>query len=594
MSSWKKGKELNNGQYIIESIVLKGSSGFVYRAKDNQTGNLISIRLVKNIWQNQPNSQEKKDQVFKELLKLANCHHPNLVKLYPDLYQEDNQWYVVMDYADGEDLATYLDRKGKLTENQALNVISKIASGLNLLHQNNFFHQEIRPQNIILRRGNLEPILFDLGTAIELFKFQKERSSQNLTDYFTPIEKYQPPFTVGPYTDIYGLASTLYVLVTGQFPTACNHRGYKELISPQQYNPKLSDTFTQGIIQGLEVKPKSRPQSVKEWFKLLQSSNSNKSNSSSSNLDSSQSVSSTQSVLATENKNKPTTTEVKLIPFEFETISLEAKPFIGFLIRVTTTSNNHTGKCFIEDLGNNVLLEMVSIPAGNFMMGSNNNELERGKDENPQHRVKIMSFYMSKYPITQAQWKAVAQLKQVNRSLESNPSFFKGDDLPVEKVSWYDAVEFCDRLSQYTGKKYRLPSEAQWEYACRGGTNTPFFCGDIITTDVANYDGRKGYGIKGSGKYLKKTTPVTTFCANPFGLYDVHGNVWEWCQDHYAPNYQGKPTDGSAYRSMMSNQPRVVRGGSWSLTPDYCRSAKRSSYTPESSYNFVGFRVICI
>src|SRR4028119_1326205 len=153
-----------------------------------------------------------------------------------------------------------------------------------------------------------------------------------------------------------------------------------------------------------------------------------------------------------------------------------------------------TARCFTEDLGKGIALEMVLIPGGTFLMGSPADELERKSSEEPQHQVTLKLFFIGKYSVTQAQWKAVADLPQVNTKLDPDPSRFKGENRPVERVSWYDAVEFCDRLSQKTGRQYRLPSEAEWEYACRAGTTTPFHFGETITPALANYDGNYTYG----------------------------------------------------------------------------------------------------
>lgn len=172
--------------------------------------------------------------------------------------------------------------------------------------------------------------------------------------------------------------------------------------------------------------------------------------------------------------------------------------------------------------------------------------------------------------MTQAQWLAVAGLPKVKIDLKGNPSNFKGDDLPVEQVNWHDAREFCARLSQLTKRNYRLPSEAEWEYACRAGTTTPFYFGDTITADLANYDGNSRYGSAPKGTYRKKTTAVGSFPPNSFGLYDMHGNVWEWCQDVWHGNYNGAPTDGSAWESGGNSQSRLLRGGSWLYYSWYC------------------------
>ncbi|MTJ47484.1 formylglycine-generating enzyme family protein [Dolichospermum sp. UHCC 0259] len=265
-----------------------------------------------------------------------------------------------------------------------------------------------------------------------------------------------------------------------------------------------------------------------------------------------------------------------------------------------------TAQYFIEDLGNGIPLEMVMIPGGTFMMGSPQIEKGSRKYEYSQHQVTIKAFCLGKYQVTQAQWRAVAAFPQVNHKLKPDPSRFKGDNRPVEPVSWEDAVEFCDRLSNHTKRQYRLPSEAEWEYACRAGTTTPFHFGETITTDLANYRGtdNEEYNIwsgsdddRPKAVYRKETTEVGSFgIANNFGLYDMHGNVYEWCQDHWHDNYEGAPTDASAWLyDEENNRERLVRGGSWRNGPILCRSAYRDGENPkpDNTYNAIGFRVVC-
>jgi len=240
-------------------------------------------------------------------------------------------------------------------------------------------------------------------------------------------------------------------------------------------------------------------------------------------------------------------------------------------------------------------LEMLLIPTGEFMMGSPNSEAERSAAEGPQRLVKVPSFYMGKFPITQAQWTAIAKTKQVNCKLESDPSHFKGADLPVEQVSWHDAIEFCDRLSRETGKRYGLPSEAQWEYACRAGTTTPFYFGETIDASIVNYDGNYTYGVGKKGEYREKTTPVGHFktSANQFGLYDMHGNVWEWCADSWHENYNGAPIDCSVWDASNDSGSKILRGGSWIDLPRDCRSAYRDWNSADyRSHYSLGFRVV--
>ncbi|NEO33428.1 MAG: formylglycine-generating enzyme family protein [Symploca sp. SIO3C6] len=243
---------------------------------------------------------------------------------------------------------------------------------------------------------------------------------------------------------------------------------------------------------------------------------------------------------------------------------------------------------FTENLDNDygVQLEMVAIPRGIFTMGSPDSEAGGSDDEGPQHLVKVAPFFMGKYPVTQEQWLVVAYFPQVNRSLNPNPSSFKGSNLPVECISWYDAEEFCNRLSQHTGRQYRLPTEAQWEYACRAGTTSPYHFGEGISPELANYNrNRKG------------TTPVGSFqVANNFGLYDMHGNVWEWCADHWHDNYEGAPSNGRAWLGRDNDYPfLVLRGGSWVNNPTLCRCAYRlDTVGRDDTDDDIGFRVVCV
>ncbi|MEG3991400.1 formylglycine-generating enzyme family protein [Microcoleus sp. S28C3] len=236
---------------------------------------------------------------------------------------------------------------------------------------------------------------------------------------------------------------------------------------------------------------------------------------------------------------------------------------------------------FPEDLGNGSVLEMVYIPGGTFMMGTPATEEDRRDNESPQHQVTVPAFFAGKYPITQAQWQAV---------MGCNRSFFKGVKRPVECVSWNMAVGFCRQLSQQTGKKYRLLSEAEWEYACRGGTTTPFYFGETITPKLVNYGGYSPHANAPQGLNSRKTTAVGSFPPNAFGMYDMHGNVWEWCSDRWHENYSGAPTDGSSWETGREDR-RVLRGGSWEIYAVRCRSGVREWLSADHSWRPWGFRV---
>jgi formylglycine-generating enzyme required for sulfatase activity len=298
--------------------------------------------------------------------------------------------------------------------------------------------------------------------------------------------------------------------------------------------------------------------------------------------------------------------------FKFETAMLTVvepkknrNPFATRKPEIVITKGKGRSMGYIDRIDAETWINLIAIPGGTFLMGAPKDELDARSSERPQHSVTVPEFWMGQSPVTQAQWKAVAGLLKVKIELDENPSGFKGANLPVEKVSWDEAVEFCDRLSLATGRDYRLPSEAQWEYACRAGTTTPFYFGETIDAELANYDAKDKdsgkYGKGRSGEYRSKTTPVGTFPANDFGLYDMHGNVWEWCADDWHSNYEGAPTDGSVWDASNdsgsdpeSDPKKVLRGGSWFPGPWWCRSACRLYYAAGSRLNDVGFRVVVV
>jgi formylglycine-generating enzyme required for sulfatase activity len=249
-----------------------------------------------------------------------------------------------------------------------------------------------------------------------------------------------------------------------------------------------------------------------------------------------------------------------------------------------------------EELGEGVALTMLKIPAGSFLMGSPEGEPERFDDEGPQHEVTLGAFWMAQTPITQAQWRTVAAWQKLERDLKPDPAQFKGANRPVERVSWHDAQEFCRRLSQRTGQRYGLPSEAQWEYACRAGSTTPFHFGASLTPELANYDGNNCYVNGPKGPNRGQTTEVASFPANDWGLHDMHGNVWEWCEDHWHDSYNLAPGDDQPWliAAAAANEQKLLRGGSWIGDPGDCRSAYRSHDEAVSDDDDVGFRVVCL
>jgi len=297
--------------------------------------------------------------------------------------------------------------------------------------------------------------------------------------------------------------------------------------------------------------------------------------------------------------------------FEFEVVKVRLVKESGFLgigssTRIELDRKKGKAQYICENLGNGASLDLVRIPAGKFMMGMPADERQIALDNavkygnkredvekwldwsTPQHQVTLKEFWMGKFTITNAQWYAV---------MGTNPSEkydvkFQGKNQPVVGVSWDDTKEFCKKASEKTGKSIRLPSETEWEYACRAGTNTAFHFGETITSELVNYDGNYPYGDAPKGEYRQKTVNVDSFSPNAWGLYQMHGNVWEWCEDVWHDNYKGIPQDGSPWLKDGQQNIHLVRGGSWLIIANDCRSAIRSWDDSVDSLSNLGFRVV--
>jgi formylglycine-generating enzyme required for sulfatase activity len=271
--------------------------------------------------------------------------------------------------------------------------------------------------------------------------------------------------------------------------------------------------------------------------------------------------------------------------FSDETVTVDASGNI--VDRKTITAE------YFTETAANVALHMVAIQGNRFLRGSPENEAGRFDREGPRLEVLVPDFFIGRYAVTQAQWRSVAQLRRIDRDLDADPSRFKGALRPVEQVTWDDTREFCARLSRESGKVYRLPSETEWEYVCRAETTTPFAFGETLATEIANYRAEYTYANGSKGKYRGQTVEVGNFLPNAWGVYDMHGNVWEWCEDAWRDNYSNKSIDSSAHFNN-STQKRVARGGSWDNYPWDCRSAMRS-YFPRNNYGYyLGFRICCV
>jgi formylglycine-generating enzyme required for sulfatase activity len=482
--------------------------------------------------------------------------HPQI----PDLeafFPQDGRLYLVQDFIDGQNLLEEFQNQGKLKEPQIRIILTELLPVLQFIHDNQVIHRDIKPENII-RSKTGQLFLIDFGVS-------KETSGTILTRVgtVTGTPGYAPPeqFRGMVYhsSDLYSLAVTCVRLLTGHFQKI---DGSDQLFDTNrmewqwQKYVSLSQELTTVLETMLQDIPVKRYQSATEVLAALANQ---------------------KTIVIPTSQTQTFQNPLKQI---FQFISPPTNPPKP---PANTNVNINPQSSFTEDLGNGVKLEMIAIPGGTFLMGSPASEAERQDYESPQHQVTVPSFFMGKYPLTQAQYQVI---------IGNNPSYFKGNNRPVETVSWDDAVLFCQKLSQRTGKSYRLPSEAEWEYACRAGTKTPFSFGDNITPDLVNYDGYYPYKSAPKGKYRQQTTDVETFTPNSFGLYDMHGNVWEWCEDDWHENYINAPTDGSAWNSRSGSNTKVLRGGSWYNDAKGCRAACRAWISRDHRHYGWGFRVV--
>jgi formylglycine-generating enzyme required for sulfatase activity len=563
MQLWTTNQPLKNGRFVVQKVLGGGGFGVTYSVLEPKTNKLFAIKTLNPINQNQGDFEEKQEQFVNEALRLRGCQHPHIVKVH-EVIQEAGLWGMVMEYIQGDDLGVHVDKHGQLSEDEALRYINQVGEALEYVHQQGFLHRDVKPSNIILRDGKQkaqkEAVLIDFGLAREFTIGKTLTMTNSKTEGYAPIEQYERQGRFTAATDVYALAATLYSLLTTEVPFPANFRKQGiPLPPPKQFNSSISDRVNDAIIKGMALEAQDRPQTVREWLKLVISGSAN--------------------------------SPIPLQKFQFEYAKIDQN--------LKITRYPAEAEFFTEDLGGGVKLEMVYIPGGTFMMGSPENEAERLDSESPQHKVTIQPFFMGKYAITQKQWAAVATFPQVKINLDPDPAHFKGGSLPVEQISWDETIEFCARLSQRcqsSKKSYRLPSEAEWEYACRAGTTTPFHFGKTMTTDLANYGGNYIYGNAAKGEYREKTTEVGKFPANAFGVYDMHGNVWEWCEDDWHENYNSAPSDGRAsiIGNDNNNRYNLLRGGSWTYIPWNCRSASRYRYGHAVRSSGIGFRVVCV
>jgi eukaryotic-like serine/threonine-protein kinase len=489
------GKTLQR-RYYLTAALGQGAFGHTYKAQDlaYRTNPLCVVKHLKPDTLDPRVLKLARDFFVKEADTLEKLgRYSNQIPSLLDRFEEGGEFFIVQEWIDGEPLSKELTVGNKLTEQETIEILKQILEPLVFCHGERVIHRDIKPDNIMRRRSDGKIVLIDFGAVKQLAKTTLLTTLQSTvaigTPGFMPDEQYlgRPSFA----SDVYAVGAIGVLAMTGVYP---HNMDIDKLTQEMRWRDKVSATDPFAAVLNQMIKPlvAERYGNASEALNAL-------------------------SALLTSQQSTPTPVP-NLKAFTFETVQVDNQGEIY-------NSSVRSAQYLTENLGRGITLDMIFIPGGTFMMGS-----DESSEEQPIHSVTVPSFYMGKYPITQAQYQAL---------MGQNPSFFRGADRPIEPLSWRDAAEFCSKLSQKTNKKYTLPSESQWEYACRAGTTSPFYFGDTITPDLVNYDGNHPYGNAPQGQYRAGTNPVGSFPPNPFGLYDMHGNVWEWCLDECYPNYIG-------------------------------------------------------
>ncbi len=460
--------------------------------------------------------------------------HPQIPELLAYFIHEDKRQYLVQEYIAGQNLEQELKSQGNFNQDKIRALLLDLLPVLDFIHQRQVIHRDIKPENIIRRAQDNKLVLVDFGAAKAVTPVNRSVTGTMIgsAEYVAPEQMNGKAVNA---SDLYSLGVTCLYLLTGISPFDLFDVGehewiWRDYLVNNSINNDLGNILDKLVIFGT----KRRYQEVKDVL----------------------------GDLGLKTVNPQTVTQIQ-VPLPIITIPASPRP---------SASLSSYPQTLIETLTNGIQLEMVILPAGTFTMGSDENDSEK-----PKHQVTLKQFAIGKYPVTQEQYQAI---------MGNNPSRFKDNPKnPVENVSWDDAQEFCKKLNQQTGKKFRLPSEAEWEYSCRAGTQTRYYFGD----DEKQL-GEYAWDWDNSGS---KTHPVGEKKPSNWGLYDMSGNVWEWCEDGWHENYQNAPQDGSSWNENPSQSVlRLLRGGSWIGNPKGCRSANRfGPFAGKWHDAFLGFRL---
>lgn len=615
-----------DGKYRIEALIGIGGMGAVYSAHHIKLDRRVAFKIL------QPNLTLGDNRLLnlfeREAKVIARLTHENIVDVKDTGRTASNIVYIEMEWLNGPTLAEELISHSPLSFKRAADILRQIAAALDAAHTENIVHRDLKPSNVMLHErpdGREQVKVLDFGISKLISDVAGSPVSQMLgTPHYASPEQLQLGCDIDVRADIYSLGVILYQMLTGALPFTANsiHKLIQlHLTAPppplRRLRPDAPVAVEKLILSMMAKDPNRRPQCASDVFERFAAAI--------QAIPDPQPARLFQTAWASRFAIDllllvSVVIVLFLLPSE-PNCSPEPIPIVELIkespptqpLEVTVVTVDENGRVmdrgqkqvqhYTEDLCDGVKLSMVMIPSGKFQMGSSRDEPERDSEgDEVLHEVNIgYWFFMGQYEVTREQWRAVASRTDLKEKMDLllDPSYFEGDDeLPVENINWYEAVEFCARLTKMTGRHYRLPSEAEWEYACRAGTQTPFAFGQTITRGLANYDWTRPYN-KGQkwAESPQRTKKVGSFkVANAFGLYDMHGNVWELCQDWTdgvrADDYKNDPADGRPRAKCLRDLMVIVRGGGWRDPPKDLRSADRGYDTPDTSSPNTGLRVV--